>query len=453
MKLLFIAVLVSFSANAEFASLPCQDSYSGRRCTPDEVMTRLEQAKNEFLSRVSGKIPSRLDRWDKLFKSQDSIIDAERETDYSWQFLSPGVNSLMTSGIFHWKLHRDWASDNRLCFQMLGLFPELQKTEEGFYCRVIAHQYSFPWVGAAGSRSGDPFVGLKDGKLDRAYFDRLMNSIRVTFDWWLINRDALIAMSYIVATESRLALVTQGVLDVAEQTMGKETAKNDLFIELKMQPLLKTDQESIYFMKADTIERLQLKASGAVENNDLPETIEGFKTSDVMALFKEGFGADALEKLTIKKRNKIYYSLPALKVLVQVNREPITKILNQNWIGMPLETSSVWAIQEMSIAQNKKPEELAVATANKIYIDRAQYSQFMTLYRGNKQALAGDKIAGAMEQLRGDMNKQLSDLRVAVETNGANTKESIDLLRERLGPELNGIKWATWISAIMLLLR
>jgi hypothetical protein len=196
---------------------------------------------------------------------------------------------------------------------------------------------------------------------------------------------------------------------------------------------------------------LMRSAFSAVPENELPEKTEGFDSRQVLEFLRSWLTVDS--SLAYVNRETTFYSVPALTVLARQYRAELTHLFVDGWVSMPLETSSLWAIQEMSIASDQPIEAFAFATPHTVFIQRSSYVEFMRLFRGNKQALAGDVMAEAIQKLQAGLSSDLAQLRSAVERNGQITESSLASLGDRLGPSLKSIKNAAWLTATIQLLR
>jgi len=210
-----------------------------------------------------------------------------------------------------------------------------------------------------------------------------------------------------------------------------------------------------YFLNQTASEEILLSAFGALPLAQFPEKIGGFDTRQVMALLTSWLGNEAMASIQYNNdaRGELFYSLPAIKVLVNLYKNELTHVIVQQWEQMPLEKSSLWAIKEISVTTRAKVEDIAFATPVGVYVNQSYYAHFMNLYRANKQALTGDTIAASVNNLQEGLHGDLTQLRIAIEQNGELTDASLIALSKELGPSLNSMKNATWLNAIINLLR
>ncbi|MCX5796181.1 MAG: hypothetical protein NTY77_11850 [Elusimicrobia bacterium] len=160
-------------------------------------------------------------------------------------------------------------------------------------------------------------------------------------------------------------------------------------------------------------------AFGAVTEDQLPAQLSGFAAKDALLLISDWLGQEGLAKfqyhLTLADDSVVtLYDIPMLDQWVQANAISLDRVLRQSWVRMPIEKSALWAAEELAIRKGLGgTDSLLTATPQALYIQRQDYPGFMELYRGDKRALGGEEIAGAINGFKADLVAKLEELRQA----------------------------------------
>lgn len=197
---------------------------------------------------------------------------------------------------------------------------------------------------------------------------------------------------------------------------------------------------------------LMQAAYGAVPAIGLPAQMEGLPTNEVVRFLVETTGGES-SPLVYTNRGRTYYALPALILLAQQEKDLLVKALSLRWSAVPLETASLWALQELSITKNQPVSDFAILVGADLYISPEIYAKFMKLYRANKKALASDAIVEAIQQLRTELKGEIAELKAAIESNGAITREGFENLSQQMGRNSRSIRRAIWLTSTVRNLR
>jgi hypothetical protein len=151
--------------------------------------------------------------------------------------------------------------------------------------------------------------------------------------------------------------------------------------------------------------------------------------------------------------NKIaLYSVPMLKKWVRANHEALDRIVNKQWIQMPLDRAGLWAAEELAVQKNVATEAVLTATPTGLYISRSDYPAFMKNYRSDLAALGGQEIAAAIGGFKTDLIGKLEGIRQADMAIAEAVSSNTDAVRSGLGDVNSAIEMST-LTSVLLHLR
>jgi hypothetical protein len=189
-------------------------------------------------------------------------------------------------------------------------------------------------------------------------------------------------------------------------------------------------------VSARSVKETLFLAYGAVSDDSLPFSVEGFKTETLLQCAKDWLGDDGLAafryKVDIGAGEITYYNLPMLKIWAFQNKTLLDRVIDKNWPTMPMEKATLWAAQEMAARRGVPLEDVVSAIPKQVYVSAALYSEFMAIYRENKQTLTGEELAAAIAAFTQQLSGDLNGIRQAIESLDMNTTAQLSNINQSI---------------------
>lgn len=189
---------------------------------------------------------------------------------------------------------------------------------------------------------------------------------------------------------------------------------------------------------------------------EFPKTVRGIDTDKAFETLELWLQDKNLAGISISYGQTPLYNLKVFNALVEENSKSLKAVINDGWFQMPLDTSSVWAIRELSIKIGKQNIlNHAFVTPAGVYIKPESYPQYMEIWRANKAAMIGDQISEKIDRLRADLRQGMNQLNASIGAlvqevaRGNSELNHMNSQLAEMNSSMRSLNYAAWTSVVL----